>query len=160
MTFREERLVRRGAEESPDTDAAKVRVTCRVQRLVSSAGTMVWQYGQTTMRPRRGSIDVKLTSTRSSRTARSSDNTSPHCGHRAGLSRRYVASPREKGFSGAASSRRGAGDSARICSSGSRATTSVEGVLIILNVGRGITSQQSRRVCKFLSYRESALGRC
>src|SRR5262245_24595237 len=113
---------------------AQVIATCGDQRLVSSAGTMVWQYGQTTMRPRRGSIDVKLTSTRSRRTARSSDRTSPHCGHRAGLSRRYVASPPENAFSDAGSSR-GAGDSAGIRSAGSLAMASVVGVFMMLNVG-------------------------
>ena len=30
MTSREERLVRRGAEESPDTDAAQVNAECRL----------------------------------------------------------------------------------------------------------------------------------
>jgi hypothetical protein len=134
MMSREERHVQCGPEESRDTDAGQITATCRAQRLVSSAGTIVWQYGQTTMRPRRGSIEVKLTSTRSRRTARSSDRTSPHCGHRAGLSRRYVASPPENGFSAPGCSRGGSDDSVGICSSGSLAT-SVVGVFIMLNFG-------------------------
>jgi hypothetical protein len=50
-------------------------------RFVSSAGRIAWHFGQATTRPRRGSVDVKFTWSRSNRTAFNVVTISLQCGH-------------------------------------------------------------------------------
>ena len=66
----------------------------RCLQVGSSAGRIARQFGHATTRPRRGSVEVKLTWSRRSLTAFSEVMVSPQCGHLTADSSRYTASTR------------------------------------------------------------------